>query len=98
MPLSSDRHIIDDKFKNELRNYKTQPAGRLWRRIYGELSDTETKKSVSTRLFLMVLFMLVGSGGVMLKSYLSTPSDDKQTAVIENVQPERVLKLLSQTM
>ncbi len=94
MPLSSDRHIIDDKFKIELRNHKTQPAGRLWSRIYGELSNTETKKSVSTRLFLMILFLLVGSGGVMLKSYLSNRSDDKQTAVIENVQLETGVETL----
>ncbi len=99
MPLSSDKHIIDEKFNNELRNHKSQPAGKVWTRIYSELNDTEIKKSASTRLFLMILFLMMGSGGVALKSFLADRSNNNQydsvpAIVIEKVEPENNVETL----
>lgn len=68
MPLSSDRHIIDDQFSKKLRQHKAQPSGKVWNRLSGQLHVQEKRNNNGKRLLLLFLLLLLGSGGVWITS------------------------------
>ncbi|MEO6167663.1 MAG: hypothetical protein ABIO46_13800 [Chitinophagales bacterium] len=70
MPLSSDRHIIDDQFSKKLRLQKAHPSGKVWNRLSGQLHLQEKRNNNGKRLLLVILLLLLGSGGVWVTSNL----------------------------
>lgn len=77
MPLSSDKHIIDEQFSKALRNYKSQPSGRVWTRVWNRLSANEHETRKSGKLLLIALLVLIGGAGITVTSVLAPGSKDR---------------------
>lgn len=70
MPLSSDRHIIDEQFSKKLRHYKAQPSGRVWNRLTGNLHLQRKGNATTQRMLLMALLILLGFGSFWITDSL----------------------------
>ena len=81
MPLSSDRHIIDEKFNGALNNFSMKPSGRVWLRISRSL-NFDQKQSSAKRIFIIAgLLMLIGtSAGLFETLHHSKTSSSKDGA------------------
>lgn len=89
MPLSSDRHIIDEQFSKRLRQHKAYPSGKVWNRLSGDLHLKEKRSTNGKRLLLVVLLLLLGSGGVWVTSTLQhTGSKRDSDALMMNSKKE----------
>src|SRR6186713_2885885 len=67
MPLSSEKHIIDKKFKEGLEHYKLQASGKVWQRISGSLSTEEKRGSNKQRILALTLLLLfLGTGTLVI--------------------------------
>ncbi|MGB3076616.1 MAG: outer membrane beta-barrel protein, partial [Chitinophagales bacterium] len=68
MPLSSDRHIIDEQFSKKLRQHKSHPSGKVWNHLTDDLHLAARRNQNGRRFLLVALLLLLGSGGVLINS------------------------------
>src|SRR5258706_14539288 len=91
MPLSSDRHIIDDKFKGALDNYSMKPSGRVWLRIANSV-NLQQKPSSAKRIFIIAgLLMLIGSSAGLFETF----HHSKTSASPKNKEKKEIKQLAS---
>jgi hypothetical protein len=95
MPLSSDKHIVDDQFKKQLHHYKVQPSAKVWNRLSDALHFEQRKNATGKRLLLVLLLLLAGSGGVWMSSKIQPKGDalivsNRSADESENVQKNPV--------
>ncbi len=94
MPLSSDRHIVDEQFSRKLRHFKAQPSGRVWNRLSGSLQLERHVNPAARRGLLFALLLLLGFGTYWLTSTLQPGNNDKagkQLKVTKGALPEKSL-------
>ena len=70
MPLSSDRHIIDEQFSKKLRHFKAQPSGRVWNRLSGNLHLQRRGNTTTQRMLLLAMLILFGFGSFWITESL----------------------------
>lgn len=90
MPLSSDRHIIDEQFKSSLENFRVKPSGRVWWRLSNSLNFKQ--KNYSTRRILLIagLLMFIGSSAGLLEATHHSRISSLKQKNKETIQPPRV--------
>lgn len=68
MPLSSDKHIIDEQFGSALENFRVKPSGKVWWRLSHSLNFKQKNYSTRRILLLSGLLMLIASSAGLLEA------------------------------
>ena len=90
MPLYSDRHIVDDEFRQALHDFSVKPSSGMWHRISGSLNFPGRRSA--RRIFFIVGLMLIGtSAGV----YESIHHSGVKRSTSEPIESEDVKVLAS---
>ncbi|MBA3648210.1 MAG: hypothetical protein H0W62_06610 [Chitinophagales bacterium] len=64
MPLSSDRHIIDEKFREALAEHKVYPVGKIWTRLYSNINEQKKNKITIRRIAFVAVLVFISASGV----------------------------------
>ena len=90
MPLSSDEHIIDEKFKGALNNFSMKPSGRVWLRVARSLHFDQKSSSAKRILIIAGLLMLVGTSAGLFETMHHSPKESIRTKTSSSKQHEQV--------
>lgn len=76
MPLSSDKHIIDQQFSKKLRRHKATPSGRVWNRVSDQLYATSRRQNSNGRWVLLTALLLLLSGSAVWITGILQPANE----------------------